>query len=180
MHIIDMVQNCVEAGGTQVSLIINENITANKLTITIIDNGRGIPHEMLTELTSPFVTTRTTRKVGLGIPLLDMVSRQSGGKLTINSTVGQGTTISADFEYHHLDRPPLGDIVGTLKVLVVGYYEKINFNYQHIYNDQEFEFSTAELKEALGDISFSQPEVLGWLSEFLTSNISILKGGRYS
>lgn len=178
MHIIDLVQNSVDADSKQVYLTLEENLFNNILSLTIEDNGRGIPPEILANLTNPFTTTRTTRKVGLGTSLMDMVCQQAGGVLKIASEVGVGTKLVAIMQYDHLDRPPIGDLVGTIKLMVLMYNEKINLVFNYKFNNKEFSFSTAELKEALGvDIDLSEPEIVSWLEEFLQENIKGLKEG---
>lgn len=176
MHIIDLVQNSVDADSTKVCLTLEENLHDNMLRLTIEDNGRGIPPEILARLTNPFTTTRSTRKVGLGTSLMDMVCQQSGGELRITSEVGVGTKLVAVMQHDHLDRPPLGDLIGTIKLMVLMYNEKIDLVFKYKFNDREFCFSTAELKEALGgDIDLSEPEIVSWLEEFLKENIKGLK-----
>lgn len=176
MHIIDLVQNCVDADSTEVRLTLEENLLDNILRLTIEDNGRGIPPDILARLTDPFTTTRTTRKVGLGTSLMDMVCEQAGGKLTITSQVGVGTKLVAVMQHDHLDRPPVGDLTSTVKLMVLMYSDKINLIFKYSYNDREFDLSTAELKDALGgDVDLSEPEVVNWLEEYLKENIKVLK-----
>lgn len=177
MHIVDLAQNSVDAGSTKVCLTLEENLPSNILQLTIEDNGRGIAPEILANLTNPFTTTRTTRKVGLGTSLMDMVCQQAGGKLTITSEVGIGTKLVAVMQHDHLDRPPIGDLVSTVKLMVLMYNDKLDLVFKYVFNNKEFCFSTAELKEALGNgINLSEPEIVHWLEEFLKENIKDLKG----
>jgi anti-sigma regulatory factor (Ser/Thr protein kinase) len=120
LHILDILQNSVEAGATRVELTIDEDLAADRLTITIEDNGRGIPPEKLPALFDPFYTTRSTRHVGLGLPLLKAAAERCNGDVTVASEVGAGTTLTAAFQHSHLDRAPLGDLTGTLLTFVLG------------------------------------------------------------
>ena len=114
MHILDIVQNSISAGATRVSLTVDENPAADLLTIVIGDNGRGMTPEQVSRLSDPFFTSRTTRKVGMGIPLLKQSAEQSGGEIRITSEPGRGTEVTAVFGYSDIDRPPLGDVANAL------------------------------------------------------------------
>lgn len=176
MHIIDLVQNSVDADSTEVCLTLEENLPDNILRLTIEDNGRGIPPQVLARLTDPFTTTRSTRKVGLGTSLMDMACQQTGGNLQISSQVGSGTKLVASMQHAHLDRPPIGDLVGTLKLMVLMYSDRINLVFKYLFNGREFGFSTNELKEALGgEVNLAEPEIVNWLQDFLKENIKSLK-----
>ncbi len=176
-HILDLVQNSIEAGATQVSLEITENrqITDSFL-IRVTDNGRGMDEETCQKVVDPFITTRTTRHVGLGLPLIHMTTKGCGGYLKITSTLGSGTVVEAFYQNSHWDRPPLGSIVETIKSIVVTHPE-IDFSYQHTVDQAVFSMKTKELVEILGDISLTHPEVLVWLHEYLTFHVMNLYGG---
>jgi hypothetical protein len=172
-HILDIAENSVTAGATLLNLDIEENRTKDQLTITVRDNGHGMDPETLLRIADPWVTTRTTRKVGLGIPFLKQTAEMCGGSFKISSLAGRGTTTSAAFQLSHIDRPPLGNLVGTLLCIVVG-YPQVDLVYQHQVGDQTFIFDTRELREILGpEIALSDPEVLayvrGTISEGLAS-----------
>ncbi len=177
MHILDLVQNSVEAKSTRVKIVVEENISCNLLRLEIVDNGRGIPKNILVDLTNPFTTSRITRKVGLGTSLLDMVCKQSGGKLKITSEVGLGTKVLATFKHDHLDRPPLGDLVDTVKVVLIAYYQVVDFIFEYVYNGKKFIFDSQEVKNILGNDSqlLAHKEILSWIEEFLQKNIKQLK-----
>lgn len=180
MHILDLVQNCVEAASTEVQIIVKEDLTKNLLQIQVIDNGKGIPKKVLVDLTNPFTTSRITRKVGLGTSLLDMICKQSGGKLKITSQLGVGTKVIADFKHDHLDRPPLGDLVDTIKVILVAYYQVVDFRFEYQYGGEKFTFNSQEVKNVLGSDSqlLAHKEVINWIDEYLNSNINIIKGAK--
>ena len=166
LHILDIVQNSVVAGATKIGVDICEDTAADKLTVVISDNGCGMSEDFLKKVIDPFTTKRTTRKVGLGIPLYKMAAENTGGSFDIQSKLGEGTVVTAVFGYSHIDRQPLGDMAGTMLGLFTS-YEGIDFLYKHRVNQKDFEVDTAELKNVLGDVPFSASEVYLWLSEFL-------------
>lgn len=166
LHILDIVQNSVVAGATRIEVDICEDIEKDTLTVVITDNGCGMTKEFLEKVVDPFTTKRTTRKVGLGIPLYKAAAESTDGSFDIQSEVGKGTVVTAVFGYSHIDRQPLGDMADTMLGLFTS-YENIDFLYRHKIGDKIFEVNTAELKEVLGDVPFSAPEVYLWLSEFL-------------
>ena len=129
LHLLDVAKNSVAAGATWVDVSLDED-KDGRLTIVISDNGRGMSPEFLAQVTDPFTTTRTTRKVGLGLPLYRMAAEQTGGSLDIQSTLGKGTTVTAVFHRRHLDCPPLGDLAGTVALLIQGSPE-LDLHYRH-------------------------------------------------
>ena len=176
LHILDLVQNSVEAGATRVMLEIVENNAADTITIRVTDNGRGMGEETKRKVLDPFVTTRTTRRVGLGLPLIDMSTQRCGGYLKIDSTLGQGTQVEAVYQHSHLDRPPLGNMVETVKTLIVANPE-LDFTYRHSVDDNSFIVATLEITGVLDGVPLTNPEVLVWLHEFLSTNEANLYGG---
>ena len=114
LHVLDILQNAVEAGATHVDLAVLEDEPSDRLTITVIDDGRGMDEETTRRVLDPFYTTRTTRHVGLGLPLYSAAAEGAGGGLTILSHPGEGTTIEASFQLSHPDRQPLGDMAGDV------------------------------------------------------------------
>ena len=150
LHILDIAQNSISAGCTRLELSLTEQ--DGQLTLVIGDNGRGMTPEFLSSVTDPFTTTRTTRKVGLGLPLLRMAAEQTGGSLAIESTVGVGTTVTARFCSGHIDCPPLGDMAGTVALLVQGAPE-VDTIYTHTTSRGSFTFDTREIRAVLGRAS---------------------------
>ncbi len=179
LHILDILQNSIAAGATVVDLIIEEDLADDRLTITIRDNGRGMDKAALARVTDPFYTTRTTRKVGLGIPLLQAAAERSNGNLTITSQPGVGTTVVATFQHSNIDRAPLGDVTSTLLAVILGGTCELHYLHRVETGRQaplrgvrdkeigEFEFSTAEIKAELGDVPLSHPAVRQWLAGFI-------------
>ncbi len=173
LHILDIVQNSVVAGATKIEVLVNEDIAADKLTVEIVDDGCGMSKDFLEKVIDPFTTKRTTRKVGLGIPLFKNAAESTDGTFEIQSEVGKGTCVRAVFGYSHIDRQPLGDMADTMLGLFTS-YEQIDFVYRHKVGDNEFEVVTADLKAVLEGVSFTTPEVYLWLSEFLKEGESEL------
>jgi len=173
-HILDILQNSVVAGASMIELIILEIPQNNKYQVTFIDNGKGMDAETVKHVTDPFYTTRTTRKVGLGLPLLKQNAERTDGKLSIESEVGKGTKVEVEFGYNHLDRLPTGDIAGTI-ALTASSYPAINFNYTHTTPEGTFVFDTVEIKETLGDIPINNVQVINFMKDLIKDNLEEIK-----
>lgn len=169
LHILDIVQNSVAAGAKLIKVEITEDTAADTFTVTVEDDGDGMSEEMVKRVTDPFTTGRTTRRVGLGIPLFKQAAEQTGGELSIESKLGAGTRITARFGYSHIDRQPLGDIASTIHQLVI-MNEDRDFLYIHRIDNSEFRFDTKEIKEILGDVSLAEHSVMVWLLEYIKEN----------
>ncbi len=167
LHLLDIVQNSLQAEADLVEIQVLEDKRLDQLIMVISDNGRGMTREESARALDPFYTTRTTRRVGLGLSLLKVNCRASGGDLLIESEPGRGTTVKAVFGLSHIDRPPLGNLVLTMLSLVAGSPE-VDFVLHHKKNGQEYCFSTREMREQLGPVPLNRPEVLEWLEAFLT------------
>ena len=165
LHILDIAQNSISAGCRALELSLTER--EGLLTLVVRDDGRGMSPEFLAAVTDPFTTTRTTRKIGLGLPLLRLAAEQTGGELSIESTVGVGTTVTARFHTGHIDCPPLGDMAGTVAALVQGAPD-IETVYRHETERGGFTFDTREIRAVLGDgVSLAEAEVFQWMREYL-------------
>ncbi len=171
LNILDIVQNSVKAGASLIEITIEED--EKRLAFSVKDNGCGMTEEFLARVTSPFSTTRTTRKVGLGIPLLKMAAEMTGGSFSIKSKsekehADHGTITEAVFRKDNIDCVPLGDIVGTVCTLVNGIGDE-DYLFLHRLPQGEVRLSTAEMREMLGeDIPLSAPEIVGWVKDHLT------------
>lgn len=180
LHILDLVQNSIEAQASLVELeVIEDTLLNDLLIIRVKDNGRGMDEATARQVLDPFVTTRSTRKVGLGLPLIDMSTRRCGGYVKIFSNIGKGTTIEACYQHSHLDRPPLGNMVATVKSIIVA-NPAVDFYYKHCVNNKQFTLGTKEIIDVIGNIPLSHPEVLQWLEEYLSQNLLNLYGGGQS
>jgi hypothetical protein len=147
-----------------------EDIVHDLLKIQILDNGRGMDEKMVATVTDPFVTTRTERRVGLGLPLLAESARMAGGELKIKSDPGKVTSIEADFVYSHIDRKPLGDMVRTMMVLIAGNPE-VDFSYHHQKGDRSYCLDTTELRKTLEEIPINHPEVIKLIKKDLEEGL---------
>ena len=172
LHILDIAQNSLEAGAGEIEIEVSENLRDDQMIIRVRDNGRGMDSEMLAKATDPFFTTRTTRRVGLGLPLMAAASKAAGGGLTIDSRPGEGTTITATFRHGHIDRAPLGDIEATLLVLLAGQPNK-DILFRHRIEDRFFELDSRDFRAA--DIDLSSPIGLAILREAIRKGESGLR-----
>ena len=170
LNILDITQNSITAKAENIYIEIIENSSENFLSIKIKDDGSGMSEETLRKVTDPFYTSRTTRNVGLGLPLFKMEAEMTGGSCEIKSELGAGTEVYALFKTAHLDAVPLGDIISTICILIQGSPE-INFYFSHKTDDKIIELNTTEIKQVLGeDISLDEPEIISWIKEYLTEN----------
>lgn len=169
LHVLDIAKNSVKAKAGVIEIIIEENTEQNFLTIEINDNGCGMDAEFLSRVRDPFSTTRTTRKVGMGISLFEAAAVQCGGWLDISSEVGSGTSVKAYFKYDHIDRAPLGDMAGTMTTLISGSPDT-EFIYRHVKDGKSFVMDTRELREILGDVPLDTPEVINWIDGYIREN----------
>ena len=159
LHILDIAENSITAGASRIEIKIVEDTGANLLTVEISDNGKGMDKELLDNACDPFYTTRTTRRVGLGIPLLAQSARESSGDITVKSVKGEGTSIKASFQYDHIDRRPLGDIGQTMIILIMSNPD-IDFLFEHTKNDNTYLLDTTEIKKELDGVPINTPEVI--------------------
>jgi len=175
-----VVENAIEADARHVDLAIIENLSSDRLTIRVQDDGHGMDAAMLAAVRDPFFTTRTTRHVGLGIPLFAAAAARCAGSLTIDSAPGQGTTVTAVFQYSHIDRAPLGDMPKTLMCILM---RKADLNLHYVHRvitdacdgEHLFELDTQDIRLELGDVPLSYPDVREWLSEYIVQHEQLLK-----
>ncbi len=176
LNILDITKNSVSAGASQIDIFLDED-SAGILKLTIRDNGCGMSEETLIGVTDPFYTTRTTRKVGMGLPLLKLAAEQTGGGLNIISSdkVGEsGTTLEATFDTASIDYTPLGDIISTVCILIAGSPD-IDFDFRDISPRGAVSLNTRELRAVLGEVSLAEPEVQAWIKEYLEEQYGALK-----
>jgi 3',5'-nucleoside bisphosphate phosphatase len=173
LHILDIVQNSLEAGAENIEINVIENLKENRLVIEIRDNGRGMNPETLAKATDPFFTSRKTRSVGMGLPLLAAAAKASDGALEIDSKPGRGTKISASFKHGHIDRAPLGDIETTLMVLLAGRPDA-NIHFRHCVNERIFELESGDFVKA--GIDLTLPDGLATLREAIRRGEAELQG----
>jgi anti-sigma regulatory factor (Ser/Thr protein kinase) len=169
LHILDITQNSIRAGATKVRIEIDEKVRENAFVFVIRDNGSGMTAEKLSRVHDPFFTTRTTRRVGLGIPLLEQTAEQTGGGLTVTSAPGEGTTVEARYQLDNIDRPPLGDVAATIWTLIVT-NPRVEFEYSHERDGARFELSTEELKDKLRRRTLATPQIAKALRKYVADN----------
>lgn len=174
LHILDIVQNSIRAKATTVEIQIQEDLKENKLEIRIQDNGQGMEQEFIDKVKNPFATTRTTRKIGLGIPLLLEACKRCNGNLEIKSEKEVGTIIKVYFDYDHIDRAPMGDIVNTITMLLLSSPE-IRYIFTYIVNHRTFTMDTDEVKKILEGVPINDLTVIHWMKEYLEENLRDLK-----
>lgn len=169
LNVLDIVQNSISAKATVIEIELLEHIEKDLLEINIFDNGKGMTEEQVKSVIDPFFTTRTTRKVGLGIPLFKMAAEMSGGRLDIKSEVGKGTRVYTSYGYSNVDRMPVGDMNGTVSMLI-RMNPDIDFVYTHSINEKSYVLDTRELREQLDDVPLDTPDVIEWIEEYLKEN----------
>jgi anti-sigma regulatory factor (Ser/Thr protein kinase) len=173
LHILDVAENGITAGGNCIWIEVYEERNMDQLKIVIRDNGRGMPVEKLENINDPFITTRTTRRVGLGLSLLAAAAERCDGAMHVDSKPGKGTEITATFSYNHIDRAPLGDMAATITTLIMGNPE-IDFVYFHRVDGNEYSLDTREIRAQMEDLSLSDPVVIHHLTETIRSALKAL------
>ena len=163
LNVLDIAQNSIAAGANLVAIMVEEDTAADRLTIRIEYDGRGMTPEQVERVRDPFYTTRTTRKMGMGIPLFRMAAEMAGGGLEIVSESGRGTCVTATFGLSNIDRMPLGDMAGTMAALI-RLNPQIDFLYRRRRDGREEALDTRELRQVLGDVPLDQPDVMEWVN----------------
>ncbi len=176
LHILDIAQNSISAKATVIKIEIIEATEVDILECNIRDNGIGMEQDLLESICDPFSTTRITRKVGMGIPLLKASAERCDGCLKVKSMPNKGTEVFARFKLSHIDRAPIGDMTITLITLIVS-NPFVDFIYEHRVDSRSFEFSTVKIKEILRGVSINNHEVILWLKDYLNEGIISLYGG---
>ena len=148
LNILDIAQNSISAGASLTEILVKENTAEKTLLIGIYDNGKGMSEEQVKNVQDPFFTTRTTRKVGMGIPLFKLAAEQTGGSFKITSELGVGTRVDALFKTDSIDFTPLGDIEATVST-IVSMNEDKDFVYTRSVDEKEFVFKSADIKKIL-------------------------------
>ena len=177
LHILDIVQNSITAGATVIIIEITEDYEADSLTIEVRDNGHGMEEEMASSVVNPFVTSRTTRKVGLGIPMFKLGAESCGGSFFLSSEPGKGTVIRATYQLSHIDRQPLGNMADTITALVICNPDTPDFIYTHKVGGEAYEFDTREIRKVLGEVPLNVPDVADWIKNDITEGINQINGG---
>jgi anti-sigma regulatory factor (Ser/Thr protein kinase) len=175
LHILDLVQNSLTAGATRVEIRIEESLQEDRLAIEIQDNGKGIPKEMVSRVTNPFVTSRTTRPVGLGLSLF---KEAADFRMNLHSEVGRGTRVVVRFQLDHFDRAPLGNIGETMGVLITG-NPQVDFVYEHRVEGKAYRLETPEMKKVLGSVPLDDPAVLEFVRRDIEEGLRNIGAGTF-
>lgn len=170
LHLLDIAENSIAAGAKRIRIIVKEDSRSDLLQMIIEDNGRGMSADMVKRVVDPFTTTRTTRKVGLGIPLLKASAEACNGFLTIESQIGMGTKLTVQFQRSHIDRMPLGDLITTILNLLVA-NPQVHWIFKYEYNGNFFCFDDVPIKNELHDLPLTEPAILKCIKEMLKSGI---------
>lgn len=193
MHILDLAQNSISAGATRLEIEVTAYTPVSRnfgsiksdgsdenripkhrldtLIITIRDNGKGMPDDFVARVKDPFTTTRTVRRVGLGIPMFAESARACDGDLTVESSPGNGTTVTAWFKLSHIDRAPLGDIAATL-VSIIAANPEMSVRYAQRVDDEEFVLDTDDIKAQLDGVPINEGAVLKWIGDYVSEGVS--------
>jgi hypothetical protein len=177
MNILDIVENSTRAGASLVQISVTEDRKNDILCIEIADNGEGMEPDIVKRALDPFYTSKTVRRVGLGLPLLSQAAQITGGSLTIKSKKGEGTTVTATFGYRHIDRQPLGDMPTTMATMIAG-NPRVYFIYTHRSDDKEYTLDTREVKNALEDVPIGHPKVIQFIKENIKDGLKEIEAGR--
>ena len=170
LHLLDIAENSVAAGAKTIEITIEEDLHNDRLKASIQDNGRGMDEQLLARVTDPFVTSRTTRKVGLGIPLLKAAAEACDGSLRISSIPGQGTYLEVDFQRSHIDRMPLGDVAGTFLTLLIA-YPQVHWIFHYRADQAEFTLDDEPIKRELEGIALTEPSILSFIRQLLQEGV---------
>lgn len=171
LHILDIAENSISAGASRVEIVVNQDSLDDELWILVKDNGRGMDEELLARVMDPFVTSRTTRKVGLGIPLLKQAAEACNGGLTLESQPGIGTELTVKFQNSHIDRMPLGNLADTFLSLLLGTPE-VNWVLHYQVDDQVFDFDDTEVKQVLDGMPLTDYRVIEYLTNTIQDGIT--------
>lgn len=173
-HILDIAENSIGAGATLIKISIIEDFQKDLLLVKIEDNGRGIPEKLLQKVLDPFYTTRTTRKVGLGLSLLAQSAREAEGDMHIKSREDGGTVVTANFKHGHIDRKPIGNIEDTFLVLIAG-NPQIDFIFSYDKNNKHYTIDTRRIKSELDDVPINSPAVISAIKKDLQEYLDSVK-----
>jgi anti-sigma regulatory factor (Ser/Thr protein kinase) len=171
LHVLDIVENAISAKAKKIDILIMEEPEEDRLVIEIKDDGMGMDQEVSQKATDPFFTTRTSRRVGLGLSLMAQAAQEAGGMLRIESELGKGTKVTATFQYHHIDRKPFGNMMETLATLLLGNPE-LDISYIHQKEGKSYILNSQVLKDRFKDRSLIDPEVIQWLRKHLKEGLS--------
>ena len=173
LHILDIIRNSISAGASNVKLMVMGDKSTDRLSIEVADNGKGMDNNLLQRIYDPFVTSRSTRRVGMGIPLLKDTALRCSGDLIVESKKGLGTIVKTDFMISHIDRPPLGSLGETMADLITG-EPQTRFEVELASEKIFFRLDTREIKNRLGKAPINSYEVWEWIKECIDENTKLV------
>lgn len=173
LNVLDIAQNSIDAAATCIAVAVTADTAADRLTIEIADNGRGMDPQQLRQVQDPFYTTRTTRKVGMGIPLFRMAADMAGGRFYIDSAPSVGTKITAEFQLSHINRPPLGDMAATITALIQ-MNPTLDIIYRVTADNASFELDTQTIRQQLEEVPLNHPDVLDWIQRYIRDHSPVI------
>lgn len=169
LNVLDIAQNSIQAAATCITVAVTADTDADRLTIVIADNGCGMDRQQLKQVQDPFYTTRTTRKIGMGVPLFRMAAQMAGGRFHITSAPSAGTKITAEFQLSHINRPPMGDMAGTITALIQ-MNPALDVIYRVTADNASFELDTQTIRQQLEDVPLNHPDVLDWVQRYISEH----------
>lgn len=176
MNILDILHNSVHASPKNIYLTILEDSSKDLLQFTVKDDGKGMSQEYAAKVFDPFTTSSSTKNVGLGLPFLKIQCEMCNGSAHLTSKEGLGTEVEFSFQLSHVDRPPMGDLAGTLTIMFTMHHN-ISFHFKYCKDNNCFELSTDELKSLMQDVPLQHPKVAKGIEEYINSNLTELQGG---
>ncbi len=175
LHVLDIAENSSRAEASLIEITIVEDLTWDVFSLEIRDNGHGMDEQTMARAMDPFYTTKKVRRIGLGLPMLEQATHNAGGRFLLQSEVGRGTVICAEFRHSHIDRQPLGDIAGVITMLILGNPET-DFVYRHIKDGRDYVLDTREIREGLGQVPINCMEVLNLIRDNIHEGLEELNG----
>lgn len=172
-HIMDIATNSIAARATHISISVERKFDTQALVLTVSDDGVGMDQETALKVQDPFFSTKTGRKVGLGIPLLKGTAETTGGSFTLSSERGRGTYIRAAFDGTHPDLPPLGNLRDTFLVLIVSHPD-VDFTFSCLVDEKEFHLATEDIRRELDGVPVNHPEVINFLTKYLDEHLRFI------
>ncbi|MGO9147834.1 MAG: ATP-binding protein [Desulfomonilia bacterium] len=175
LHVLDIAENSSRAQASLIEVTIVEDLKRDIFSLEIKDNGQGMDAQTMEKALDPFYTTKKVRRIGLGLPMLKQAANTAQGRFSLQSEVGKGTMVHAEFKHSHIDRQPLGDIAGVITMLILGNPD-IDIIYTHRKNGNTYILDTRELREGLGDVPLNNMEVLNLIRDNIREGIEELNG----
>lgn len=174
MHMLEIIMNSIAAGATLIQITVNDSLLRNVIEMIVTDNGKGMSEEFVKTVMDPFTTSRTTRKVGMGVAFMKGLTEQCGGTFDVKSKLGVGTTLTATVQKDHIDTPAMGNL-GEMMMYCIQSNADIDYEFTYRTDAGEYKCNTVEIKETLDGVSILEPEILLWVKDYINGGIQELK-----